>query len=179
MQNNPNNFYNDDEKIISASGYDTVIDVCKNGAVAFDLDGVLCEYKYSKKSCNGVLPCPNDDTLVEDYFSRYDVYAMYARPIKTMQRLIANLPNEKVFVISKSRICQHKQKLNFLKNNYPTIKTENIFFVNDYADKVTLLKNIASTNDFIAFVEDVPENIIMAEDSIKNLVGIHISAFIE
>lgn len=99
----------------------------KNKYVFFDVDGTLSEYRYKDRLYGGGcsdLGCQSlEDLLFNDLFYK-------ARPLKTMQRVIEKLDSDKIFILGTVTTNNEiEQKYKWLKENYPNIKRENMFFI--------------------------------------------------
>ena len=155
----------------------------KNKYVFLDFDGTLCEYRYNDKvSAKSKNPeCEYDwgQTLEEILFG--GVF-LKARPLKSMKKVIAKCDPNKVYilgaVVSNSEI---NQKLVWLKENYPYIKKENMFFIAEGIPKVDVLKCFSkqygiSPEDMV-FIDDTHSHIRRAEEA--GFTAYHITTFID
>lgn len=156
-----------------------MLDKLKNKYVFFDIDGTLSEYRYNDRlyaSGNNEIGCQNlNDLLFNDLFYQ-------ARPLKTMQNIISNLDNDKVFILGACVTNNEAiQKYKWLEENYPAIKKDHIIFVSS-----TLLKpdviveysrhyNIPVSHTVL--VEDRLDALWKAEG--MGITSYHISSFIE
>jgi len=104
-----------------------MIEKLKDKYIFFDVDGTLSEYRYNDKLFNGncsEFGCQSlEDLLFSDLFYK-------ARPLKNMQRIIESLEKDKMFILG-AAVTNNEvdQKYLWLKENFPNIKKENIFFV--------------------------------------------------
>lgn len=156
-----------------------MLDKLKNKYVFFDIDGTLSEYRYNDRlyaSGNNEIGCQNlNDLLFNDLFYQ-------ARPLKTMQNIISNLDNDKVFILGACVTNNEAiQKYKWLEENYPNIRKDHIIFVSS-----TLLKpdviveysrhyNIPVSHTVL--VEDRLDALWKAEG--MGITSYHISSFIE
>lgn len=151
----------------------------KEKYVFFDVDGTLSEYRFKEKLYGGKCPefgCQSlEDLLFSNLFEN-------ARPLKTMQNVISNLPPEKVFILG-TIVTNNEinQKYKWIEENYPNIKKENIIFISstmlkpdviiEYAKKLNV--NIKDT----VFVDDRLDVLRKAEE--LGIVAYHPSSFTE
>lgn len=156
-----------------------MIEKLREKYVFFDIDGTLSEYRFRNKLYGGGCPelgCQSlEDLLFSDLFYQ-------ARPIKTMQKIISKLDPNHVFILG-TIATNHEidQKYKWLKENYPTIKKENIIFVSytmlkpeviiEYSKK--LKKNLKD----MAFVDDRLDVLRKAEE--LGIIAYHPSSFTE
>ena len=104
-----------------------MLEKLKGKYVFLDVDGTLSEYRYKDILYGGKCPelgCQSlEDLLFNDLFYK-------ARPLKTMQRVIEKLDSDKIFILGTVTTNNEiDQKYSWLKENYPNIKRENIFFI--------------------------------------------------
>lgn len=156
-----------------------MLDNLKEKYVFFDVDGTLSEYRFKGKLYGGKCPelgCQSlEDLLFSNLFEN-------ARPLKTMQNVISNLPPEKVFILG-TIVTNNEinQKYKWIEENYPNIKKENIIFISstmlkpdviiEYAKKLNV--NIKDT----VFVDDRLDVLRKAEE--LGIVAYHPSSFTE
>lgn len=156
-----------------------MLDNLKEKYVFFDVDGTLSEYRFKEKLYGGKCPelgCQSlEDLLFSNLFEN-------ARPLKTMQNVISNLPPEKVFILG-TIVTNNEinQKYKWIEENYPNIKKENIIFISstmlkpdviiEYAKKLNV--NIKDT----VFVDDRLDVLRKAEE--LGIVAYHPSSFTE
>lgn len=151
----------------------------KDKYVFFDVDGTLSEYRYDDKVYGGRIPELGCQSLKNLLFS--DLFYK-ARPLKTMQNIITNLESEKVFVLGAiSTNNEIEQKYKWLKENYPNIKKENIFFICSTMLKPEVI--LECCNHFnislkdVAFVDDRMDVIRKAEE--MGITAYHPSSFVD
>lgn len=104
-----------------------MVEKLKDKYVFFDVDGTLSEYRYNDRLYAGgcsELGCQSlEDLLFNNLFYT-------ARPLKTMQRVIEQLDGNKIFILGTITTNNEvEQKYLWLKENYPNIKKENIYFI--------------------------------------------------
>ena len=104
-----------------------MVEKLKDKYVFFDVDGTLSEYRYKDRLYAGgcsELGCQSlEDLLFNNLFYT-------ARPLKTMQRVIEQLDGNKIFILGTITTNNEvEQKYLWLKENYPNIKKENIYFI--------------------------------------------------
>lgn len=154
-----------------------MIDKLKNKYVFFDVDGTLSEYRFNDKLYDGKCPefgCQSlEDLLFNDLFYK-------ARPLKTMQEIIKHLDNNKVMVLG-TIVTNNEinQKYMWLEENYPTIKKENIYFINSTMLKpeviVEYCKHYNIDISEVAFVDDRLDVLRKAEE--MGITAYHPSSF--
>lgn len=156
-----------------------MIENLKEKYVFFDVDGTLSEYRYDNKvyaSLNPELGCQTlDNFLFGDLF-------LQARPLKTMQKIIAQLDKEKIFVLG-AAVCNHEieQKQKWLQEHFPQFQRENMFFIISTMLKPEVILEYAKkyhiSLDRLAFVDDRLDVLRKAEE--MGITAYHISSFIE
>ena len=104
-----------------------MIEKLKDKYVFFDVDGTLSEYRYNDRLYGGgcsELGCQSlEDLLFNDLYYK-------ARPLRTMQNIIKNLDSNKIFILGAiTTNTEIEQKYKWLKEYYPNIKRENMFFI--------------------------------------------------
>ena len=155
----------------------------KNKYVFLDFDGTLCEYRYNDKvNARSVEPDFEYDwgqTFDELMFG--DVF-LKARPLKTMKKVIAKCDPNKVYILGAvTTINEINQKFAWLKENYPYIKKENMFFIADGVPKVLALQSFSKKYNIspkdIVFIDDTHAHIKKAEEA--GFKAYHITSFID
>lgn len=154
-----------------------MIEKLKNKYVFFDVDGTLSEYRYNDKIYDGGRPelgCQSlEDLLFNDLFYR-------ASPLKTMQKIIQQLDNNKVLILGTIVTNNEiEQKNKWLSDNYSTIKKENIYFINSTMLKPEVILEYCKhyhidIND-VAFVDDRLDVLRKAEE--LGITSYHPSSF--
>lgn len=156
-----------------------MIDKLKNKYVFFDVDGTLSEYRYNDKLYAGGCPefgCQSlEDLLFNQLF--YE-----ARPLKTMQKVVEALDSTKVFILGTIVTNNEiEQKYVWLKENYPNIKRENIFFISSTMLKPEVImqwcKHCGINLNEVAFVDDRIDVLRKAEE--MGIEAYHPSSFME
>lgn len=156
-----------------------MIDKLKNKYVFFDIDGTLSEYRYNDKLYAGGCPefgCQSlEDLLFNQLF--YE-----ARPLKTMQKVIETLDSTKIFILGTIVTNNEiEQKYVWLKENYPNIKRENIFFISSTMIKPEVIiqwcKHFGINLNEVAFVDDRIDVLRKAEE--MGIEAYHPSSFME
>lgn len=143
-----------------------MIENLKNKYVFFDVDGTLSEYRYDNKIYGGrctELGCQS----LENYLFNNLFYT--ARPLKTMQKVIQKLDSDKIFILGTITTNNEiEQKYLWLKENYPNIKKENIFFICSTMLKPEVImeccKHFKIDLKDVAFVDDRLDVLRKAED---------------
>ena len=144
-----------------------------------DIDGTLSEYRYNDKLFNSENPEIGCQSLSDLLFS--DLFYQ-ARPLKTMQNLIQKLDASKVYILG-TIVTNNEinQKYKWLKKYYPTIKKDNIIFINKPMLKPEVIL------EYIKYLNIKIEDVIFIDDKIDvlrkaELLGIksyHPSSFID
>ncbi len=154
-----------------------MIEKLKDKYVFFDVDGTLSEYRYKDVLYGGrnlELGCQSlEDLLFGDLFYK-------ARPLKTMQRVIENLDSNRIFILGAATTNNEiEQKYLWLKENYPNIKKENIFFISSTMLKpeviVEYCKHYNVNLQDVAFVDDRLDVLRKAEE--MGITAYHPSSF--
>lgn len=156
-----------------------MIDKLKNKYVFFDVDGTLSEYRYDDKLYGGKCPELGCQTLTDFLFS--DLFYK-ARPLKTMQKIIDALDCNKVFILGTIVTNNEiEQKYAWLKENYPNIKRENIYFISSTMMKpdviVEYCKHFNIDIKDTIFVDDRLDVLRKAEE--MGITSYHPSSFTE
>lgn len=156
-----------------------MLEKLKNKYVFFDVDGTLSEYRYNNKLYGGQCSEYGCQSLNELLFS--DLF-YNARPLKTMQKIIEQLENDKVFVLGACVTNNEiNQKYRWLKDNYPNIKVENIIFINSTMQKPEVMleyrKRLNIDIKDMVFVDDRLDVLRKAEE--LGITAYHISSFME
>ena len=156
-----------------------MIEKLKDKYVFFDVDGTLSEYRYKDILYGGrcsELGCQSlEDLLFGNLFYT-------ARPLRTMQNIIKNLDSDKIFILGTITTNNEiEQKYKWLKENYPNIKKENIFFICSTMLKPDVIMEYAkhfniSLNKMV-FVDDRLDVLRKAEE--LGITAYHPSSFTE
>ncbi len=147
--------------------------------VFFDVDGTLSEYRYNDRLYAGGCPEFGCQSL-EDLLFNHLFYE--ARPLKTMQKVVEALDSNKILVLG-TIVTNHEmeQKYLWLKENYPNIKKENIFFISSTMLKPEVIiqwcKHFKVDINEVAFVDDRIDVLRKAEE--KGIKAYHPSSFME
>ncbi|MEE0699471.1 MAG: HAD family hydrolase [Bacilli bacterium] len=156
-----------------------MIEKLKDKYVFFDVDGTLSEYRYKDILYGGRCPelgCQSlEDLLFGNLFYR-------ARPLKTMQNIIKNLDSDKIFILGAVTTNNEiEQKYQWLEENYPSIKKENIFFICSTMLKPEVIteysKHFNIPLNKMVFVDDRLDVLRKAEES--GITAYHPSSFTE
>lgn len=156
-----------------------MIEKLKNKYVFFDVDGTLSEYRYNDALYSGKCPELGCQTLKNLLFD--DLFAQ-ARPLSTMQRVIENLDSDKVLILGTIVTNNEiEQKYPWLKEHYPNIKRENIYFISSTMLKPDVIVEWCKYNDVsitdVAFVDDRLDVLRKAEE--MGIMSYHPSSFTE
>lgn len=152
----------------------------KDKVVVFDLDGVLCKFKYTDDTSYNLLPFKNEEDIVNEYTKDNDLYK-YAEPVKVMQYIISKLNIENVYILSMTRENIRKWKNNWIDKYYSSIKKENIIYTYTAYEKLDYLKDLKFKypEKEIVFVEDTADTLIKVNDEELDIICIHISSFLK
>ncbi len=156
-----------------------MLEKLKDKYVFFDIDGTLSEYRYDDQLYGGRCPELGCQSLENLLFS--DLYYK-ARPLKNMQKLIEGLDPDKVFIIGAiTTNNEMEQKYLWLKENYPSIKKEHIFFISSTMLKPEVIieccKHFHILFEKIVFVDDRLDVLRKAEE--EGMTAYHPSSFVE
>jgi 5'(3')-deoxyribonucleotidase len=149
----------------------------QNKIVIFDIDGTLCEFKYTKKDSTKLLPC-RDDQLSE-YLKSYDMYDN-AEPIRIMQYIIRQCDPESIYTLSTSTEPAKIQKNAWLRKYYPYIKKDHIFYTANDSEKLDVIRKLMLDypNKQIVFVEDTARTLLNVQEKYPQILVQHTSSFI-
>ena len=151
----------------------------KNKYVFFDVDGTLAEYRYDNKIYGGrcsELGCQSlEDLLFNNLFYT-------ARPLKTMQKVVEKLESNKIFVLGAIATNNEiEQKYLWLKENYPKIRKENMFFICSTMLKPEVIMECCKHFNIdikdVAFIDDRLDVLRKAEE--LGICAYHPSSFTE
>lgn len=156
------------------------IEYLNNKVVVFDLDGVLCKFKYTDANSNNLLPFKDEISIENEYTKNNDLYE-YAEPIKIMQYIISKLEKDNVYILSMTQDNVRKWKHNWIEKYYNVIKKENIIYTYTVDEKLDHLRKLKLKypNKEIVFVEDRAETLIKVNDEELDIICIHISSFLK
>lgn len=154
-----------------------MIEKLKDKYVFFDVDGTLSEYRYNDRLYGGgcsELGCQSlEDLLFNDLYYK-------ARPLRTMQNIIKNLDSNKIFILGAiTTNTEIEQKYKWLKEYYPNIKRENMFFICSTMLKPEVIieycKHYNLDIEDVAFVDDRIDVLRKAEE--MGIKAYHPSSF--
>ena len=143
-----------------------MIEKLKDKYVFFDVDGTLSEYRYNDRLYGGgcsELGCQSlEDLLFNDLYYK-------ARPLRTMQNIIKNIDSNKIFILGAiTTNTEIEQKYKWLKEYYPNIKRENMFFICSTMLKPEVIieycKHYNLDIEDVAFVDDRIDVLRKAEE---------------
>ncbi len=149
-----------------------------NVILAFDMDGVLVSLDFTTLQRK----CYDKDEWIQANmtFNPYN----FVRKTTLFDEVIRKKDSEKLFLASVTHTMhESNNKIKYLKNNYPNIKEQNMYFVSDEESKIMLLRVMLAKPDKescrIVLVEDSFSTLNKIE-SLNNdrLKCIHISDFI-
>lgn len=152
----------------------SIVDNLMDKKVFFDFDGTLCECRYGN-FCSVV--AGKKSTFLEAcvFTNPYEI----AKPICIMQEVVKALNPDNVYILGRtSGSIENKYKEKFLNKHFPSIKNENMIFVNTAEDKCIFLDRLSDKYDKekLVLIEDDFATIIKAELE-YNLNCYHISSF--
>lgn len=157
----------------------------KDAICVFDIDGVLSVYEYDYNNHNAckTKSWDNNPELITKVYKK-------ARCPKAVVEFINSREAKFNYVcsIAKSE-KEREQKMNFVVHNYPNINISNIYFVENYEQKLVVLNNIKTKIDFlmpkqysfennIVMVDDSPEVLNYIQDN-SGYGTLHISSFLD
>lgn len=156
-----------------------MLEKLKGKYIFFDIDGKLGEYRYNDKIYSGRCPEFGNQTLSDLLFA--DLFYR-VRPLKTMLNIVSNLDANKVFILG-AAVTNNEidQKYIWLKENYPSIKKENIYFINSTILKPDVILEWCNhynidKND-VVFVDDRLDALRKEEE--MGITSYHPSSFME
>lgn len=156
-----------------------MLEKLKDKYVFFDVDGTLSEYRFNDRLYGGACPELGCQSLEDLLFSNL---FLNARPLKTMQKIVNNLDQNKIFILG-TVVTNHEieQKYKWLEKNYPNIKKENIIFISSTMLKPSvILEYVKRLNIHIkdvVFVDDRLDVLRKAEE--LGITAYHPSSFME
>lgn len=141
----------------------------KDTIYVFDVDGTLTDFNYDLRSFA---------QQIEEVPTNYK----NVRPLKTMQKFIATLDKDKVYVCSRSIFLEeNRSKTEFLVKHF-NIKPSNIFFVEHNEQKIDVFKFIQKEtgieDEFLLVVEDNPYILDKMLEK-TNYSNLHVTYFVE
>lgn len=152
------------------------IESLKGKLVFFDFDGTLSEYRF----LNRVGP----EELTGEFLYKLAFERIYdtIRPLATMQEVIKMLDPEKVYILGAITLnTEIEEKYKWLEKYYPSIKRENMIFVNNTETKLGMLEAYRQKFNLdykdIIFVDDMHSTIQRAEE--MGFIAYHPSTFVD
>ena len=162
--------------------------------VVLDFDGTMTAFRYAAFGTR-MLPCL--DSEIYEHSKTHNIYAgayvpqtadelekfvnngvHAARMLGTMQWLISNLPQERVFVLTRTELTLVDKKNEAILANFD-ILPENIFHVQDSNRKLDILDIIHERfGEDVYFLEDTFKTQLNAEEAMPFVHGINISEFL-
>lgn len=153
-----------------------LVESLKNKAVFFDLDGTLAEFRF--------LDMVGPENFSGDFLYEFAFGKIYdnVRPLATMQEVVKELDSDKVYVLGAITLnSEIEEKYVWLAKHYPSIKRENILFVNCAEMKVELLESYRRKLNLeyqdMVFVDDMHKTIQVVEE--RGFRAYHPSSFID
>ncbi len=152
------------------------IESLKGKLVFFDFDGTLSEYRF----LNRVGP----EELTGEFLYKLAFERIYdtIRPLATMQEVVKMLDPEKVYILGAITLnTEIEEKYKWLEKYYPSIKRENMIFVNNTTTKLGMLEAYRQKFNLdykdIIFVDDMHSTIQSAEE--MGFIAYHPSTFVD
>lgn len=145
--------------------------------VVFDIDGTLGVYMFGD-----IRHSACEDSLWEKFVTENKPYTNDVAAVPQLQKFIVQKTKENadsVHVCSVSQSFEREDKYNFVIQQYPTIKYDNIHFVDTKADKVKLLQELVKvTKDEkkVALVDDTVKTLDMIYEQ-SEFITVHNSVF--
>lgn len=141
----------------------------KDTIYVFDVDGTLTDFNYELRAfAQQIEEVPTDYKKV--------------RPLKTMQKFVATLDKDKVYVCSRSIFLEeNRSKTEFLVKHFD-IKPSNIFFVENNEQKIDVFKFIqketGAEDEFLLVIED---NALILDKILEktNYSNLHVTYFVD
>lgn len=153
-----------------------LVDKLSDKIIVFDLDGVLCPFRFGDTKCFAA-----SDEEWDIYCAMKEDAYRYVKGIPVMQEIVENLNPRNVYVLScVTNSYEANSKRAFIEREYPSIEVNNIQFASTRVGKldmlgVLILKRCQAKDDCI-LIEDDLKTIQLAEDS--NISCMHISEFV-
>ena len=153
-----------------------------NNSYVFDIDGVLCIYRYCDKKVS-----LNEADWIMECMRGTDTYKT-AKPVKKFVKFIKDMAVEDFRNVNDFYVCsaasgspEGKVKENWIKDNYPHIKPDNIIIVGSSSYKLAVLKAIyEKTGKPVVLIDDKDATVIDVDtDKNENLISLHISEFLD
>lgn len=129
----------------------------KEGAVVFDVDGVLAAYEFGNL-------CHYAEVWEEAFVSSEDNPYLTVNPLPVLQEYIKELGRENAYVCSVASPFEQEAKADFVLRNYD-IPAENIIFVSSKGEKLTALRKLREKLG--------GRQIAIVDDTVKTLDGIY------
>lgn len=148
----------------------------KKKLVFFDFDGTLSEFRFNNKVG------PEEMTGGLIYNLAFNKIYDNVRPLATMQAVVNELDPERVYILGAITLSSEiEEKKVWLAKNYPSIKKENMIFVNNADTKLEILeayrKKLNLDYSDIVFVDDMHTTIMRAEE--LGFIAYHPSSFVD
>lgn len=184
------------EKLMNlfASNLLRIMNFLRDKVVVLDFDGTMTAFRYAKFGTN-MLPCK--DSQIYEHSKTHNIYAgayvpqtaeelemvtesgeHAARMLGTMQWLIANLPKERVFILTRTELTLIDKKNEAILKNFDVLP-QNIYHVQDSNRKLDILDIIHERfGEDVYFLEDTFKTQLNAEEAMPFVHGINISEFL-
>lgn len=147
----------------------------------WDVDGTLCKFKSTPTESKRLLPCNDADLKIylnkQVKYNEYD----YAQPLLLMQYLLSRLASDLTYTLSTTSILSVRpQKTSWLKENFPTIKEEHMYYSSNDDEKLKYLKKISQENSEkeVVFIDDTTRTLLKVEEKYPQIQVQHISNFL-
>ena len=153
-----------------------LVENLKSKTVFFDLDGTLAEFRF--------LDMVGPENFSGDFLYEFAFGKLYdnVRPLATMQEVVKQLNPDKVYVLGAITLnSEIEEKYVWLEKHFPSIKRENILFVNCAEMKVELLevyrRKLNLEYQDIVLVDDLHKTIQLAEG--RGFRAYHPTSFVD
>lgn len=153
-----------------------LVESLKGKLVFLDLDGTLAEFRFSDM----IAP----EKITGDFLYALAFNKIYdnVRPLATMQEVVKQLNPDKIYILGAITLnSEIDEKYAWLAKYYPSIKKENIIFVNNAEIKIEMLEVYKRKFNLdykdIVFIDDMHRTIQLAE--LRGFKSYHPTSFVD
>lgn len=153
-----------------------LVEKLKDKLVFFDFDGTLSEFRFYDKV--------GPEEMTGEFLYNLAFGKIYdnVRPLNTMQEVVSKLNPEKIYILGAITLnSEIEEKKAWLNKNYPSIKEENMIFVDSTKTKLEILEAYKKKFNLeykdIVFVDDMHATIMKAEE--MGFIAYHPSSFVD